>query len=234
MPPEKDRNVSGLCALVPARRGSKGIPRKNMQMFADKPLVLHSIQAAMRANRLDRVIVSTDDPDIADISDQDGAEVLWREASNSGDEASAFDVIAEAMGKMPELRAIVYLQPTSPLRTHEHIDSAIEKFQGGEYSSLVSVVKVPHNFLPSKQMKVEGQTLVPFVGTEFVTSNRQQTETTYARNGPAILITRRETVEDGSLYGPVVVPFVMDPIYSFDIDSPADFAIAEAVKKCIL
>lgn len=220
-----------LTALIPARSGSKGIPGKNLRMFDGKPLIAHSIEAALVAPGLDQVVVSTDSEEVARLAEKFATTVLWRDEVNSSDSATALDVVREVFRKLLTTETIVYLQPTSPLRTGKHIEEAVTVFLHGPYSSVVSVVEVPHNFLPSKQMRLVDDKLVSLEGTTFNTANRQSQGTLYARNGPAILITRRETVDAGSLYGATVGAYPMTALESFDIDTLSDFTIAEAVKQ---
>jgi CMP-N-acetylneuraminic acid synthetase len=223
-----------IIGVIPARGGSKGIPRKNIQLFDSKPLIFYSIEAANKSLYLENFFVSTDDHEIASISKNYGAHILWRDVKLSSDTASAFEVIQDVFKNIPEVEIIVYLQPTSPLRTYQHIDAAIEKFLKGKYNSLVSITKVPHNFSALKQLRVKGKKLTPLFEEKFNIVNRQDIPVQYARNGPAILITKRKTIEQGDLYGETVFPFVMDEVYSIDIDNEYDFALAELIKKNIL
>jgi N-acylneuraminate cytidylyltransferase len=135
-----------IIAIIPARGGSKGIPRKNVQPVAGKPLIAHSIEQALHAKYVDRVIVSTDDREIGDVALHHGAEVIWRPAALSGDTATSESALLHVLdaleGDEPDL--VVFLQCTSPLRQPDDIDRAIDKLREESADSLLSVVQSHH------------------------------------------------------------------------------------------
>ena len=218
-----------VLGLIPARGGSKGIPRKNALPVAGKPLVAWTIEAA-RSARLDRVVVSTDDDEIAALAREHGAEVLERPAELAADATPALPVIRHALehdlGR--EADAVAYLQPTSPLRRPGHIDAALDLLAPG-VDSVVSVVAVPHCFNPVSVLRLgEDGALAPFLPDQPLLLRRQDKPVVYARNGPAVLVVRRETVlEAGVLYGPRTLPLVMSRHDSHDIDEPFDLELVE-------
>ena len=132
-----------IITIIPARGGSKGVPRKNVRSLGDKPLIAHSILDAKEANLVDKVYVSTDDPEIAEVSSKYGAEIISRPSQIAGDTASSETALIhglseiEQKGISPEL--IIFLQCTSPIRSGEDIDRAIEKLQAEKADSLLSV-----------------------------------------------------------------------------------------------
>lgn len=227
-----------LQAIIPARAGSKGIPNKNLVELAGKPLILHTIEAACSAKSLAVTpIVSTDSPEIAQLSEQYGALVPGLRPKNlASDDASALSVLkhmVEELDKGPEAtpNAILYLQPTSPLRTSEDIDRACEIFCKSEADVLVSVSRVPHNFHPEKllQLTAEGQA-TPFVKEAAPSLNRQDEKPLYARNGPAILIARTEYILScKELYEGSIIAYEMPTERSIDIDSEWDLFLAEKI-----
>lgn len=220
-----------LLAIIPARGGSKGVPRKNIRPLAGQPLIAYSIAAAQGARAVDRLVVSTDDDEIARISRDLGAEVRRRPSALSQDETPTRDVlqhVAEDLlveGYRPD--AVLTLQPTSPLRTARHIDEAAALFAARpDADSLVSCVEVPHIFHPRSVMRKEADGyLVPFLDTAQPT-RRQTKETVFARNGAAIYITRTERLKD-YVFGGRLLPYMMDIDSSVDIDTLNDFATAE-------
>ncbi len=220
-----------ILGIIPARGGSKGIPRKNIAPLGGRPLIDWTIAAA-RSSALDRFVVSTDDDEIAAVARSLGAEVpVLRPAEFAGDEAPALpvirhmlDVLEERDGYRPD--AVIYLQPTSPFRQPAHVDAAIALLQEGA-DTVVSVVPVPHNMVPTSLMRMEGEDLVFCAPPEQRQFRRQDKETLFARNGPAILAIRTEVVRAGQLYGTRIRPLPMDRIASLDIDEPLDLAIAE-------
>lgn len=224
-----------ILGLIPARGGSKGIPRKNLAPLAGRPLIAHTIAAALASARLDRVVVSTDDPEIASVAGQYGAEVpFMRPADLADDTAPALAVIRHAVialdGMGWRAETVAYLQPTSPLRTAAHIDAALALLAERDADSVVSVVEVPHNFNPrSVMLRGEDDCLRPYLepaGDEPL--RRQDKPRLLARNGPAILaLTRRTIMELGALYGPRTLGLVMDRAESLDIDEPLDLELAE-------
>jgi CMP-N-acetylneuraminic acid synthetase len=181
---------------------------------------------------LTRVIPSTDDEEIARVARACGIQVPFsRPADLARDETPMVDVLCHALswleaheGYRPDL--VVLLQPTSPLRRAEHIDAAVDLLIQSGADTVVSVVEVPHQFNPVSVMRAEGSRLVPFLEGRMIL-RRQDKPQVYARNGPAVLVVRREVVERGELYGRVVRPLVMSLADSVDIDSAEDLALAE-------
>ena len=215
-----------MIAVIPARGGSKGVPRKNIQELCGRPLIAHSITAALQCETVEEVYVSTEDAEIAKIAQECGSQILWRESQLATDEATALDVILHAFNNFSDSNSLLYLQPTSPLRRAKDIDAAVSLFAEGDYTSLVSVSEVPHQYTMQKQMRIDGKHLQPCIGEQFTIGNRQVLEKRYARNGPAILITKRKTVASGDLYGHRVAPYIMARRHSIDIDESLDFEFA--------
>jgi CMP-N-acetylneuraminic acid synthetase len=221
-----------ILGLIPARGGSKSIPQKNITPLAGRPLIAYSIQAALESTTLNRVVVSTDDDEIRDVSRKLGAEVpFMRPESISGDEAPAQSVIKHAVGYLErcdnwKVDYVVYLQPTSPFRNSHHIDQGVRLIEESGAHTLVSVVAVPHRFSPDSLMVLNAdRTLSAGAGEQVL--RRQDKQCLYARNGPAVLILKRECVADDKLYTRRTVGMVMDWLSSIDIDSPDDLAVAE-------
>ncbi|MCA1990029.1 MAG: acylneuraminate cytidylyltransferase family protein [Desulfarculus sp.] len=226
--------AGGVLGLIPARGGSKGIPRKNLAPLAGRPLIAHTIAAALASARLDRVVVSTDDPEIAAVAREHGAEVPFlRPAELADDTAPALAVIRHAIAALDaqgwRTQALAYLQPTSPLRTAQQIDAALAMLLEQGADSVVSVVEVPHNFSPLSVMRRQDDgRLTPYQEPDGpVPLRRQDKPRLWARNGPAVLALTRETVMDlGVLYGPRTLGLVMDRVDSLDIDEPLDLELA--------
>lgn len=220
-----------VLGLIPARGGSKGIAGKNLAPVCGRPLLAYTADAVHRSARLTRVIVSTDDPQIADAARSLGLEVPFlRPSALAGDDTPMLPVVQHAIEAMRaagfEPDAVALLQPTSPLRRGEHIDGAIELLASSGADSVVSVVEVPHQFNPVSVMRLEGEQLQPFLDGEPI-SRRQDKPQLYARNGPAVLVVRSPVVVGGSLYGADSRPFLMRPEDSLDVDSPWDLSLVE-------
>jgi CMP-N-acetylneuraminic acid synthetase len=224
-----------MIALIPARGGSKGIPRKNLAPLGGRPLMAWTIAAALDSKSFDRVIVSTDDAEIAEVARRCGAEVPFlRPAEFSGDDASALGVVDHALKALglagsESLQGVAYLQPTSPFRNASHIRDAVSRFSQVRPNTLVSVVRVPHNMVPGAVMKPLGAGAQLWLESPAgQVMRRQDKDVLYARNGPAILIASlADIVERRLLYGERVLGFEMDAISSLDIDHASDLDVAE-------
>jgi CMP-N,N'-diacetyllegionaminic acid synthase len=220
-----------IVGVIPARGGSRGIARKNLAICAGKPLLTYTLEAA-KASRLDRVIVSTDDAEVADFAKQAGIEVPFvRPAQLASDSAPMLDVLLHALkwlqGSGAEVDAIALLQPTSPLRTSAHIDAVLAKFRDKRADTVVSVVRVPHNFTPESLLELrKDETLVP-ANSKAGPTQRQSKPQLYARNGPAIVVTSTSTLAAGKLYGERTIAYEMSRLESIDVDEPEDLRLAE-------
>jgi len=226
------RAAHPMIALIPARGGSKGIPVKNLVLLGGMPLIAHTIGAAQAAERVDDLLLSTDDEGIAETCRGLGLEVPWlRPAELAGDHTPMVAVLTHALerlgadGVTPE--ALILLQPTSPLRRTEHIDAAVRTFRESDADTLVSVIEVPHQYTPDSLMRRGDDGLLEPLVTDAAPTRRQDKPTLYARNGPAILIIRPKIIACGNLYGERTIPFVMDAADSIDIDGPDDLLLAE-------
>ena len=220
-----------LIGIIPARGGSKGIPKKNIIPCAGKPLLAYTAAAALAARGLSRVILSTDDRDIVRLGETLGLDIPYlRPPELADDDTPIVDVLQNIMDWMGEYNepcdGVVLLQPTSPLRRAEHIDSAIALYESHIPTTVVSVTAVPHQFTPSSLMCQTDEGLRPWVKGEHVL-RRQDKPTLWARNGPAVLITHPETIRSGTLYSDRVLGYEMDARSSLDVDSLEDLARVE-------
>lgn len=224
-----------LVAIIPARGGSKGIPGKNLVPLAGRPLLAYSIACARGVPSLTRTLVSTDSEDIARCARDNGAEVPFlRPAEISGDETPMMAVLQHALGWLrasgESVEAIVLLQPTSPLRTPQSVEAAIQLLRTNQADSVVSVCAVPHNCTPGSLLKKDAAGRVsPAFPEANQAIRRQDKPTFYARNGPAILVLRPSLLDAGRLYSENTVGFEMSRRESFDIDHLEDLEIAEAL-----
>ncbi len=214
-------------AIIPARGGSKGIPKKNIKDLCGKPLLQYTIEAA-RKSRIDVVVVSTDCQEIRQVAELLGCRVIMRPDHLATDTAGTLAVLQHAVSQIDEyFEFVVTLQPTSPLRTHVHINEALSLIDNDSNAdSLVSVVKVPHNFSISKQMLLGDGYLVGKAKVE----RRQDVKVMYARNGAGIYITRIKCLSE-FIFGGKILPYVMDSITSLDIDDIEDWVVVEALMK---
>jgi CMP-N,N'-diacetyllegionaminic acid synthase len=221
-----------VVGLIPARGGSKSIPRKNLAMLAGQPLLAYTAAAAVGARRLDRTILSTDDEEIAEFGRSLGVEVPFlRPAHLAGDAVEMIPVIRHVLDWLADqgiaAATLVLLQPTSPLRQARHIDEAVELLDTSRAETVVSVVEVPHQYGPASVMtRHEDGRLTPFLSGPAIL-RRQDKPRVFARNGPAILAVRCAALRRGTLYGEPTVGYCMSAADSLDIDEPDDLWLAE-------
>ncbi len=223
--------MAEVYGLVTARGGSKGVPGKNIKIVGGKPLIAWTIAAARQARRLDRVFLSTDDPEIAAVGREWGAEVpFMRPAKLAQDNSSHVSVVNhaldwfEANGGLPEYLCL--LQPTSPLRTAADIDTAIEIALSRAANAVVAVAPAEtHPFL-TRKIEVDG-TLVEFVKTDIKYLRRQDLPPAFIVNG-AVYVNRCAAFRRTQLFiPPGTIAYMMPPERSIDIDTALDFVVVE-------
>lgn len=226
-----------ILAIIPARGGSKGIPRKNIKLLNARPLLAHTATAAADSRFITRRVLSTEDMEIAKVGSDYGLEVPFiRPAHLSTDLSPSLEVFQFTLnelrlreGYVPDL--VVILQPTSPLRNSTHIDEAIEKYLSADADSLVSVMKIPHNMSPFSAMhkNVDGY-LQSLTDLNELQNQRQNKPIYFARNGAAIYITTPINIlANNSLFGKKIVGYEMSKLDSIDIDEEEDWSLAEAL-----
>ncbi|HAC64735.1 MAG TPA: acylneuraminate cytidylyltransferase [Cyanothece sp. UBA12306] len=215
-------------AIIPARGGSKGVPRKNVRFLADKPLIAHSILDALEAKLVDQVYVSTDDPEIAAVAQDYGAKIIDRPPELAGDTASSESALIhgfnnlEKVGISPDL--IVFLQCTSPIRTGLEIDQAIQKLEDNEGDSLLSV-SPSHRFL---WQEVDG--LAQSINYDYRhRPRRQDMQPQYLENGSIYIFKPWVLQQLGNRLGGKIVLFPMGEAAAWEIDSLTDFKIIESL-----
>jgi CMP-N,N'-diacetyllegionaminic acid synthase len=223
-----------ILALIPARGGSKGVPHKNIRPVAGKPLLAYSIEAALAAREmLYRVVVSTDDEQIADTARQLGAEAPFlRPADLASDKSPMVPVVRHAVQFIEQqdsahLDWVLLLQPTALFRTAEDIRTAVDLAWQGGCDSVISVVQV-FSTHPILMKKIEEGRLLPYCIEEKEGTRRQDYQPpAFMRNGAIYLVKRDVVVEKGSMWGDVIHPYVMPEERSVNIDSEMDLRVAE-------
>jgi CMP-N-acetylneuraminic acid synthetase len=225
----------GVLAIVPARGGSKGVPRKNVsELTAGRTLLHYVADAARQAARVSKVVLSTDDEEIARVGRQAGLEVpFMRPRELAADDTPMLPVLRHAIdqvsagGWTPEY--VVLLQPTSPLRRGKHIDDALSLLMTSGADSVVTVVEVPKHLSPDYVMKIEDGVLHPFLPEGAALTRRQDVRPAFYRDG-TVYAFRRDTIERfGSIYGERCLPLVIDASESLSIDTPEDWAEAKRI-----
>lgn len=224
-----------VLGVIPARGGSTEIPRKNLAPLGGKPLIQYTIEASLAVPRLSRVVVSTEDEEIAQVALSLGAEVPFvRPVELASDHARSVDVLIHAVDEVESSYRVVFdwvllLQPTTPFRSPKDIESSLDLAAGGQCDSVISVVPV-YDSHPVRIKRIVDGRLEPFCVEEVEGMRRQDlTPPAFKRNG-AIYLTRRDVVMTGhSIWGSWIRPYEMPPERSINIDSPLDLAVAEAV-----
>lgn len=215
-------------AFIPARGGSKRLPRKNVLPLAGQPLINWSIEAGIKSQYIDRVFVSTDDKEIADVACQLDVELPeLRPAELASDTAKTEDVLLYSLEKFaPDIDIVVLLQPTSPLRTAEHIDEALEQFIQQKAFSVVSVTPCEHPPLWSNTLP-KNNSMGDFIRHEAL-SRSQDISQYYRLNGAIYIFDVKKLREYKEIrYTSETYAYKMSNEVSFDIDNKLDFDLAE-------
>ena len=224
-----------VLAIVPARGGSKGIPRKNLVTLLGKPLLWWSVRAALDAETVTRTIVSTDDDEIAAAGEAAGAEVPFRRpAELAGDtvlDLPVFDhalrTLADTEGYRPDL--VVHLRPTSPLRPAGLVDEGVRTLAADARADSLRAVTPPANN-PFKMWRIVDGVLVPLVETDIheqYNQPRQALPVAYWQTGTLDVMRAATVLELGSMTGRRILPLVIEPDLAVDIDDPLSLAVAE-------
>ncbi len=227
-----------VLVIIPARGGSKGIPRKNIKDFAGYPLVAYSIAAGIHAKSVDKVIVSTDDEEIAEVSRNFGAEVPFlRPTELAQDNTTDLPVISHVLERLKkdqkyEPGIVVQLRPTTPIRPVSCIDDAVRILQAHKNADCVRGV-VPAGQNPHKMWKIEPgkENLTPLLSVEGIAepynAPRQILPQIYWQTGHIDAIRSSCIYEKSSLTGDTILPLMIDPRFTVDIDNPFDWIKAE-------
>jgi CMP-N-acetylneuraminic acid synthetase len=224
-----------VLGLIPARGGSKGIPRKNIKLLAGKPLLQYTAEAALSATRLSRVILSTEDQEIAEVARRCGLEVPFtRPKELSLDETPTLPVVQHAVNWLEErgdrFDAVCLLQPTNPLRQSADIDGCIDLLESGDFDAVVTILSVPPEYNPHwVYFKHEGDVLSLSTGESGPISRRQDLRPAFHREG-SVYVTRRDVVmEQNNLYGRRLGGYLLDDGTSVNIDDLDDWVRAEVL-----
>lgn len=220
-----------ILAIIPARGGSKRIPKKNIKKLGGKPLIKYTIDAATESKKIDDVIVSTENQEIHDICKRYGTRVVERPEVLATDWAKTIDVILDVLNK-EECKVVVLLQPTCPFRTGKDIDEAINLFlKNPQCDSVISMAEAGSN--QCWLMKIKGNKfLTPVFGHKYFTQRSQDLPKMYVPNGAIYVSTPEVLKKYKSFYTNKVLPYIMPRERSIDIDDFDDWAIAEQKIKC--
>lgn len=220
-------------AIIPARSGSKGLKDKNIINLCGKPLMAYTIEAALKIDEFDRVIVSTDSERYADIARQYGADVMMRGESLSNDEATTFMVIEDILNNRIHESSIDYfvlLQPTSPLRNAKHLKEAIDKFEShfNDFDFLVSMKEAEHAKVLVNT--IDEDESLKYFDTDF-SNYRRQGYKDYSPNGAIFMAKPQAYLERKHFFGEKSLSYLMSAEESVDIDDALDLEIAKILIK---
>lgn len=220
-----------VVAIITARGGSKGLPGKNIALLSGKPLIAYSVAAAMDCPWVDRTVVTTDDPAIADIARQVGADIVMRPSALAGDAARSQDAVRHCLEALAAQGAFydvfVLLQPTSPLRTACHVRQCLEDFFASGAVSAISVVEESHS--PFKAFVLTQGMLHPLFERSHLSAPRQSLPRVYRQNGAIYVVRVQDFLNKDEFFIEPCHPYVMSEESSIDIDTHHDMKLAEFI-----
>jgi N-acylneuraminate cytidylyltransferase len=232
---------SKIIAIIPARGGSKGVSRKNIRLLGKKPLIVYTIETALASKYIERVIVTTDDEEVARIARKYGAEVPFlRPEELAQDDTPPYPVLKHALkflkeeeGLKPDI--IVWLEPPTPFRTVKEVDEAIQIFQKDTDADSLRAVCTPSQN-PFKMWTLEGKYLKPLIqqdGQVFHSGPRQKTKQVFWQNGSIFLLRYDTIIKKGNFFGDKILPLIVENSSNIEIDTEEDFKQAEYYLKNI-
>ncbi len=221
-----------VLAVVPARGGSKGVPRKNIRPLRGRPLLAYTAEAASCSGVCDRVVLSTEDAEIAEVGRTHGLDVpVLRPAELASDASPMLPVLQHMLGVLasegwrPDI--VLILQPTSPLRRGAHIRDAVAQLVESGADSVVTVLELPRHLSPDYVMRLDDGRLVPFLAEGARVTRRQDARAAFVREGTVYACWRSTIERYGNIYGEDCRPLLVEPNESLSIDSLEDWAEAE-------
>jgi CMP-N,N'-diacetyllegionaminic acid synthase len=218
-------------AIIPARGGSKRLPRKNVLNLNGMPLLTWSINSGLKSKYIDKVVVSSDDKEILNISHDCGADIIKRPGNLADDFASTFDAIKHTIENVEKYDYVVLLQATSPLRKEDHIDEAIELLTNKNASAVVSLCELDHSPLWSNVID-ESFSMKGFLREGVLNNRSQDLEKQYRINGAIYICRTDELLKEKTFFlKDNIFAYIMDRKSSIDIDEEIDFKIAEVFLK---
>ena len=221
-----------VLGIIPARGGSKSIPKKNIRLLADKPLIAHTIEVAKECKTLNRIVVSTDDGEIAEVAKKYGGDVPFIRPNNlSLDDTPMVPVLQHAVAFIENkdnihIDVVVLLDPTSPFRRVEDIEACIKKIDSYDADSVVTVCEVEHNpyFV---MVELDDDKLVPLIKSDKVITRRQDAPDVYRLNAAVYAIKRDVLMNKNKIITDNTMAVVMPHELSAHIDHEIDFEFVE-------
>ena len=230
-----------VLGLIPARGGSKGLPRKNVRSLAGQPAIAYTCAAATASQRLSTTIVSTDDCEISEVASAFGVDVPFlRPAELATDSAASRDVVRHALdwwsvNRAPQPDLVVLLQPTAPMRTAADIDTAVDLLLNDPTAdAVVSVTELPRHVHPNWQLTVDDDGQLQLYGGQplnQIVTRRQDLNPTFTRNGAIYAVRTSAFNKTGGFYGNRCLAYVMPAERSINLDTMDDWHEAERLLK---
>lgn len=226
-----------IVGLIPARGGSKGVPRKNIRNLRGKPLLAYTAESALAAKFLSRVVLSTEDEEIAEVGRNYGIDVPFlRPFELAQDKTPSLPVVQHALSILEKngehFDAVCLLQPTNPLRRSQDIDACIELFIESNADCVVSVLPVPHEYNPKWVFWKDNKGKMSLAtGDEEIIPRRQDLPPAFHRDGSVYLTRSEIIIKDQSLYGKNILGYEISPEFSANIDTEEDW---QRIEKRIL
>lgn len=224
-----------ILAVIPGRKGSKGIINKNIRKINGKPLISYSIEAALNSKYINKIVVSTDSDEILEIANNYNVQSIKRPDYLAQDDSTTVDVIKQTLDSLKEVNnyfpeILILLQPTSPLRSSDDIDKATKMFlEDDNADSLISVSEFNHN--PLWSFKIENNFLSPAFDKDFLNKRRQDLPQLYLPNGAIYIIKTEKLLEKNSFYLEKTKAFLMSEEKSLDIDTELDLKLVKCLMK---
>jgi len=215
-----------VVAIVPARGGSKGIPRKNIRLIAGKPLLAYTIEAAIACEEIDLLVVSSDDKKILQVAERCGATPLQRPAELARDESSSIEAVFHALTEFDAYDVAILLQPTSPLRTADDISAALLALCNAKAPACISISAAATSPYRAFHLLPDCR-LQRFVDKGDVPIRRQDTPIFYAANGAIYIAEIPWLIQKRQFLTEETIGYVMPPIRSLDIDTEFDLALCD-------
>lgn len=211
-----------VLSIIPARSGSKGLSQKNTLNLAGKPLIAWSIEASLNSKYINKTIVSSDSDKVLEIAKRYNSNTLKRPAELSTDNSSSEEVVKHVLDSIEDIfEFIILLQPTSPLRDTNDIDTALKKLFDLNASSLISLKKYDNKVLKCFKEKEDGF-IEGIVNDKYPFMRRQDLPNIYLSNGAIYIVKVDQFLKNKSFFTNKTIPFIMDDIKSIDIDTEED------------
>lgn len=217
-------------AIIPARGGSKRIPRKNIKDFLGTPIIAYSIQAALESELFDKVMVSTDDEEIAETAKKYGAEVpFYRSATNADDDATTFDVIKEVLSiyksKNIKFDQACCIYPTAPFATAEVLKEFLVFLESSDFDCVFPVLR--YGYPIQRALRIKNEQRVEMLNPNFLNTKSQDLEPTFHDAGQFYWFRTERLLKVGALWSDNTGVRIIEEMHAQDIDNEEDWEIAE-------